>query len=173
MPRSVCATLAAAMLVFIAGCNKTSNPTTPSEAAVFTAQLSPANEVPPVTNAEASGNGNVTITVYPARDPSGSIVSATVDFQVTLVAFPNGTSLTAAHIHRGTVGEVGNLVIDSGLAPGSVTLVNGSTAFVRTGVAIAPDLAQEMMNAPTTFYVDIHSVLNGLGMVRGQLIRQQ
>jgi hypothetical protein len=167
------AALAAVLLLSVTGCNKKGTPTSPSETAVFTTQISPANEVPPIINAEAGGNGNVTISLFPTRDASGSITSATMDVQVSLVAFPNGTALTSAHLHRGGVGEIGNVVLDTGLSPGEVILVNGSSAFVRTGIAIAPQLAAELMNAPTTFYFDVHSVLNGNGMARGQLIRQQ
>jgi len=93
------------LVALTAACGSKSPSTTPSTTAantvVFTAALSPTNEVPPVTNAEASGTGVATITLNLTRDSAGTITAATVTFQVNLIGFPANTNLTAAHIHAG------------------------------------------------------------------------
>jgi hypothetical protein len=160
------------MLAFAAACDDDS-PTTPSpETITFMAQLAPANEVPPVTNAEASGSGTATILLHLNRDSSNAVTSATADFQVTLAGFPSGTALTMAHIHSAPVGVNGDIVVDTGLTAGTVLLTTGSGNFTRDGISVTPTLAQQILNAPANFYFNVHSVLNGSGMVRGQLVRQ-
>jgi hypothetical protein len=155
-----------------AGCDDDS-PTDPSDAdATFTAALSPANEVPPVSNAEASGSGTVTITLDAARDSAGTITSARVDFQVNLANFPNGTALTAAHIHTGNVGQNGAVVVNTGLTAGEVVLTTGNGSFTKTGISVTPQTAQDILNNPGSFYFNVHSVLNPDGIARGQLVRQ-
>ena len=176
MTRLVSASLAAGVLVVtLGGCNG-STPTGPTNTttAIFSAALSPANEVPPVTNAESSGTGGVTISMYLTRDNANVLTNATADFNVNLTGFPAGTTLTMAHIHRGTVGGNGGVVVDTGLSPGDlIVLTNGIGGFAKNGVSVSPELAMEILNQPSTFYFNVHSTLNQNGMVRGQLIRQQ
>ena len=47
----------------VAGCGS-STPTNPSTFKVFTVQLLPANENPPVTNTEQSGRGTAVVTIH-------------------------------------------------------------------------------------------------------------
>ena len=63
------------VLALAAGCDDSDPPTGPSTTGpiVFTAPLSAANEVPAITNAEAGGRGNVTITFNVPRDSSGAV----------------------------------------------------------------------------------------------------
>src|SRR5262245_9455385 len=107
-----------------------------NETITFTAQLSPANEIPLVTNAEASGSGAATIIFRVVRDSGGAISSTTADFQVTLSNFPAGTALVASHIHRGGVGVAGPIVVDTGLTAGEVILTTGSGAYQKNGVSV-------------------------------------
>lgn len=163
--------LAASCVVGISACDD--SPTEPTDEIVFDAQLSPANEVPPVTNAEASGSGSVVITLDVNRNASGTITSATADFAVTLTNFPPGTALTMSHIHSGSAGANGPIVVDTGLTAGQVTLATGSGSYSRTGIAVATaTLAQDIVNNPSNYYFNVHSTLNGSGMARGQLVRR-
>ena len=150
------------------------SPTDPSELVTFTATLLPANEVPPVTGPEAAGTGTVTISLNVNRDSGGAITSATADFQVNLSTFPANTALTLAHIHRGVSGTApaNNIVVNTGLASGEVTLTTGTGTFSKTGVAVTASLASEFITNPAGFYFNVHSQLNGPGMARGQLVRQ-
>lgn len=169
MKRCFRALTAVAILAMAIGCDD-NGPS--SENVTFTAQLSPANEVPPVTNAEASCSGTATIVMRVNRDNGGAISSATADFQVTITGCPNGTALTMAHIHRGAVGVPGNIVVDTGLTAGQVVLAGGAGAFTRNGISVTASLAQEILSGPAGFYFNVHSALNTSGMVRGQLVRQ-
>ena len=96
--------IAIALSLFVAGCSddsSTPNNPSPSTNPIFTAALSPANEVPPVTNAESTVSGNATITLNTTRDSAGNVTSASATFAVTLGGFPAGSNITAAHIHEG------------------------------------------------------------------------
>src|SRR5262245_49144079 len=160
MTRLVSAGLAAGVLVLaLSGCDNNS-PTAPTNTAIFVATLSPANEVPPVTGTEATGTGGATMSMYLTRDTAGVITNVTVDFQSNLTGFPPGTTLSMAHVHNATVGQIGAIVIETGLTTGEVVLVNGNGSFTKLGIAIAPQLAQEILNTPSNFYFNVHSVLN-------------
>jgi CHRD domain-containing protein len=167
---AIVSSLAAALAV--AGCGGNDNPTGPSnQPVVFTVQLSPANEVPPVANAESSGRGTAVITIHPTRDSSGTLTAATFDFNVSMTGFPNGTVIRAAHIHPGAAGVNGSPVVDTGLqAAGGVTLANGSGTFTFSGVSpTSVDQANQVLANPRNFYFNIHSASNGGGVARGQL----
>jgi hypothetical protein len=156
-------------LMVAAACDD--SPTSPSETITLNAQLSPANEVPPVSNAEASGSGTVTIRLRVTRDSAGTITAANADFDATLAGFPPATALTMAHIHEGAVGTNGSIVVDTGLTPGQVTLATGAGSFQKNGIDVAPSVAQAIIANPAGFYFNIHTVLNSDGAARGQLTR--
>jgi CHRD domain-containing protein len=169
-------TILAVALAFFAGCGD--DPTSPSDLSpMFTAQLSPANEVPPIGNAEQSGSGNVTITLTNiTRDAAGTITAATADFQVNLTGFPAGTTLTAAHIHNARAGSNGGTINNLGLTANEFVLANGSVSFTKTGIAFTPALigqVQNMLVDPAGFYFNVHSTVNAGGVARGQLTRIQ
>jgi hypothetical protein len=167
--------LAVAILLFSAGCDDDDSPTDPSGSTdpMFTAQLLPANEVPPVSNAEASGSGTVTVTLHVTRDASQTITSATADFQVSLTGFPAGTGVTAAHIHNARAGETSGFINNLGLTAGEWVLTSGAGNFTKTGIATPANHAQNMLNDPAGFYFNVHSALNPGGFARGQLVRTQ
>lgn len=155
----------------VAACEDSPTSTEPSEV-TFTAQLSPANEVPPVTNADASGSGSVTVLLKVTRDSAGTITAATADFNVSLTGFVPGTTLTAAHIHAGAAGTNGDVVVDTGVTTGQVVLTNGSGSFTRNGISVTAQTAQNLITSPANFYFNVHTVLTPSGAVRGQLARQ-
>lgn len=171
--RCFSAGLAAGILLLAsAGCHNNS-PTVPSDAIIFTAQLSPGNEIPPVSNVEFTAIGSLTMTMTLNRDAAGVVTSGSVDFQVGLTAFPAGSVLTMAHLHRGGISDVGPLMVDTGLNINEVVLLNGSGAILKGGIPVSPQLAQDLLNAPSTFYFDLHTSRNPDGAMRGQLVRAQ
>ena len=154
-------------------CGNDDSPTTPSDETVtFLAQLSPASEIPPVTGAEARGSGTARIVFRLDRDNASVITNADADFQVTLAGFPPNTALTMAHIHDGSISDVGDIVVNPNLAAGQVTLTTGATAFNRDDINVPPSLAQQIINTPAEFYFNVHSSQNPSGLVRGQLVKQ-
>src|SRR5688572_14799344 len=95
--------LVVALGVLTAGCGS-SSPATPSgtntTTTTFTVALSPANEVPAVTNADASASGTAVIALNVTKDDYGTVASATANVQITVIGFPAGTTVTDAHIHN-------------------------------------------------------------------------
>ena len=163
----------AAALAFAAGCGSSS--TSPSSTAptkpTFTATLSPANEVPPITNAESSGTGTATIT-FDTTPATGTITSATVAFVVNLSGFPAGTTVTAAHIHKAAAGVSGSVVISANVT-GSNVMANGSGSFTLTNSSPDIPTVQDILANPANYYFNVHSTVNPGGFARGQLSRVQ
>jgi hypothetical protein len=165
-----------AIAATLVACNDDKTPTTPSPdpAPKFTATLLPINEVPPVTNAEASGSGTMTITFNLVKDSAGAITSgSTVDFAGTFSGFPNGTALTAAHIHPGAAGTNGSVLVSTAITAGEVTFPTGTGALNKTGLPLTADIANQILANPGNFYFNIHTAMNPGGVARGQLVRTQ
>jgi hypothetical protein len=171
--RSVSAVLVAPLLLLVA-CSD-NNPASPSGGGgggnpVYTVQLLPSNEVPPVSNADSTGTGTATVTLNLTKDASGAITAATADFQVTVSGFPANSTLVGAHIHGGAAGANGSVLVSTGLSGGnSVALTDGSGSFSRTGITVDPTVAQAIVNNPAAYYFNIHTSLNPSGAARGQL----
>jgi hypothetical protein len=163
-----------AILTAVAACGSDS-PTTPTNGPiVFTSALSAANEVPPVTNADANGRGTATITLNAPRDASGAITGAgTMNFSVQLSGFPAGTPVILAHIHPGAAGLNGTPVVNTGLTAATpVTLTDGSGSLNFSDVPVTQVNAQAIVSNPAGFYFNAHTLANTGGAVRGQLTRQ-
>jgi hypothetical protein len=158
-----------------AACDDDDNPAGPSpqpSSFTFTSSLTPGNEVPPVTNADSSGSGTVTITLAVTRDSAGSITAGTANFSVNLTGFPAGTTLTGAHIHQAPAGTNAGIAVNTGLANGELVLANGSGSFTKNGVAVTAAIANAMVSGANGFYFNVHTTRNPGGAVRGQLTRQ-
>jgi hypothetical protein len=162
------AILACLSALTVAGCG--SSGTTPSSPPqVFAIQMRASNETPPITGAEANASGTATLT-FNVTGSAGSFSSGTVDFNVSLSGFPNGTLLTAAHIHPGAAGVPGGVLLGTGLSTSdNVVLTNGSATFSKNGVAISADQANQILAAPQNFYFNVHTTTSPGGAVRGQL----
>lgn len=173
MTRFLMMAVAMTLAVFGGACTDDSPVSPSSTAPTFAAQLRPGNEVPPLTNADASGRGNVSVTLFVTRDAAQTITAATADFQVNLAGFPANTTLTGAHIHNGRAGQNAGVVVSTGIASGEIVLADGSVSFSRTGVTVSPIHAQNMLNDPAGFYFNVHSTLTPPGAARGQLVRIQ
>lgn len=155
-----------------ASCSKDS-PTSPSSPTnpTFTVDMRPANEVPPITNAESTGTGSMTITLVVTRDGANNITSATGTFIGNFSSFPAGTTLTAAHIHPGAAGVNGSPLVNLALTQGQVVFTNGSGAITVSNVAMTAEVAQQIIANPAGYYFNIHTALNPGGVARGQLVR--
>jgi hypothetical protein len=138
---------------------------------VFTAQLSPANEVPPVGNAESTGRGAVQITFNVTRDSAGAISSGTVDFHFQVNGFPGTLAVIAAHIHRAAAGVNGPIIVNTGVTSGSVATPNGLGTFSVGGINVPAATIQSIVDNPAAFYFNVHSTQNPGGFTRGQLSR--
>jgi hypothetical protein len=155
-------------------CSNDDSPTAPSSAntARFIADLSAANETPPVTNAEATVRGTANITFNLTRDGAGTITASTATFQVFLQGLPAGSTVNIAHIHPGRAGVAGGVLVNTTLSPGEAPVVNGSAQFTKANINMPVNQAQAIMADPTGFYFNVHSGLNPTGVARGQLVAQ-
>ena len=137
-------------------------PTTPSNTTIFTVQMTAANEVPPVTNAESGGRGTAVITVNSQAN--------TVDFNVSLTGFPNGSQANLAHIHPGAAGVNGSPLVNTGLSAGNgIAMPNGSGTFSMTATDVPADTISQILASPQNYYFNVHTSLNPSGAIRGQL----
>src|SRR2546428_13709079 len=79
--------------ILAVGCSD--SPSAPSQGttstSTFTVPLSPANEVPSIANADASGSGTAVIALTVTKDNSGNITSATANFQMSVTGFTAGS----------------------------------------------------------------------------------
>lgn len=127
--------------------------------------LSPANEVPAVTNSAGTGgviSGGITF------DPTNGVLNLAVGYG-SAAGFSNLTgAATAAHLHGpATTGVTANVVVDLGALvfpandPAQGGVIFGSTTIPTNAVA---DLLAGL------YYMNIHTATNSSGEIRGQLI---
>jgi CHRD domain len=178
MKRLGFAVLTCAVAFGFAACDDDDNPVDPSnQPVVFTAQLSAANEVPPISNAESTARGTAVITFNLTRDAAGAITSGTVTWEVTLNSFPPGARVNVMHIHNGPVGVNAGIFINSGLtAATGIDLTNGTGTINLQNVSnndTTPAKLQAVINNPAGHYFNAHTTANPGGAVRGQLTRIQ
>jgi len=163
-------------LLLTAGCSSSSSTPSTTQAGTtttrFTATLSPAQETPPISNAESVGSGTSTMDFNITRDASGTITAATVNFTATMSGFPATTVVNIAHIHTGATGVSGPILISTTVNPGEVTLTNGAGTFTRVAVPVTAAQMQSILDNPAGFYFNIHTAANPGGVMRGQLVKQ-
>jgi len=170
--------LALLALVLAFGISCDDSPTSPSDpnVAKFTAILLPANEVPPVTNADAGASGTMQLTMTVTRDTANNITGATYDFTVNYTGFPANTTLTGAHIHAAPAGQNSGIVVGLTLTASDTAVATGQGTMTKTGVtanvaANAATVAQNIFNNPAGNYFNVHTTVNTGGAIRGQLVR--
>jgi hypothetical protein len=137
--------------------------------ATFTVPLSFANEVPAITNADSGSGGTAIIAVTATKDASGTITSATANFQITVTGFPAGTIVTDAHIHNGSAGSNAGVYVSIGLSSGELAITNGAGTITKNGINVPADRAAAILADPAAHYFNVHTALNPNGAIRGQL----
>ena len=119
----------------------------------FTAQLSGANEVPA---ADADGFGAASVTFDIVNNTPGTGAEVCWDLSYGNILSPP----IQAHIHSAAAGVNGPIVIP----------LTGLGASSATGcAAVDPTLAQQIMDTPANFYVNVHTTDYPGGAIRGQL----
>jgi hypothetical protein len=165
--------LAATCVVGAAACDDDSSPAAPSNAPlVFTANMTAAQEVPPVSNTESAATGSATITITPTRDASNAITSGTASFQFTVTNLTSTSNIILAHIHTGASGVAGGVLVNTGLsAATSIPTPAGSASFASPSpVTVDAATINSIVANPAGFYFNVHTTANPGGVVRGQLV---
>jgi len=169
MTRLSALAVAAALLAVGCSSNSTSPSTSTPTNPTFTAQISPANEIPAITNAESSVTGNASMTFVTTKDGAGNITSASVTFVVNITGMPAGSTVNIAHIHECASSCNGSVVISTTLTAGELTVSNGVVSFTKVNPNADVAVVQRILNNPAGFYFNVHSTLNPGGFARGQL----
>src|SRR6185436_18897361 len=82
-------------------------------------------------------------------------------------------AIILSHIHEGPPGVIGPVRIDSGITAGTpVTVVAGNASFSKSDISTTAAQIASIIANPGGFYFNVHSTLNPVGVVRGQLVRQ-
>jgi hypothetical protein len=132
----------------------------------FTANLHGGNEVPGVSTGSA---GTATVT-WNTTTKAGT-------YRVDVYNMPVAT--TASHIHAGATGVNGPVIVNFTVPAGGISndyALSGTfgctDVVVRApqGINSCEDFEQALLLGNT--YVNVHSVVNGGGEIRGQLTRQ-
>jgi hypothetical protein len=144
---------------------------TPQTKFVFTADLKPSNEVPPITTPEASCSGKGTFTLNTTKDASGTITAASAVFETDITGCPADTKINIGHIHKEVAGKLGGVVVNSGLAAGELTLTAGAGKINKTQPTVEAALAADIIANPAGYYMNWHSALAPGGILRGQLVK--
>jgi CHRD domain len=144
---------------------------TPQTKFVFTADLKPSNEVPPITTAEASCSGKGTFTLNTTKDASGTITAANAVFETDVTGCPATTEINIGHIHKAAAGANGDVVVNSGLVKGELTLTAGAGKINKTQPTVQPAVAADIIANPAGYYMNWHSTLAPGGVIRGQLVK--
>ncbi len=134
----------------------------------LTTVLSPANQVPPVTDAP-NAVGTVSISADPSAD--------TICYSVTVSGLTSRA--IELHIHHGTAGQNGPVVVPFVVPP---TDPNGTATAPFGGVtrgcvpnvdAMHPGLVEDIVANPGNYYVNLHTEKHPMGEIRGQLAPAQ
>jgi uncharacterized protein (TIGR03437 family) len=145
-----------------------------TEYRVFGAVMSPANEVPAITNSDA--RGMAFITMLAGVEPDGEVKSAEVSIEINYTGFAEGTQFTGFHIHQGRAGANGPVTIDSTLSRAQNILAGpngaGNLRYVVDANTAAPatvNTIYTMLQDPGGTYLNLHTVANPGGEIRAQL----
>lgn len=168
--------LATACIIGVAACgdDDDNGPAGPSnQPLVFSAQLSAANEVPPVSNAESQATGDATVTVTPTRDSSNTITGGTIVMAFTVRNLTPASTITLAHIHTGAAGANGGVLVNTGLSAATgIPTPQGSASYQSQPITVDGTVLNNIVSNPAGFYFNVHTALNPGGVVRGQLRAQ-
>ncbi len=81
--------------------------------------------------------------------------------------------IVAGHIHSGAAGTSGPPVVPLPISLAApIVTPTGSVMLTISGVAVSADAANAILANPGGFYFNLHSALNPVGVVRGQLAKQ-
>lgn len=141
----------------------------------FLALMQASNETPALAD---TSSANALIWLHVVSDGHGNALYGAVDFNIT-AKFSGAVTVTGLHIHSGTAGSAGPIVIPTDVngansvavdASGSVT-IRKQVPFPQVAPAVTLATIQDMVANPQNYYVNIHTTENPNGAMRGQLMK--
>ena len=100
------------------------------------------------------------------RSSAGAITSGEVIFYFNY-AFSGAVAIDGLHIHQGSKGTNGPVVVSSGVVSIADTDGKGNVTTVVTGTP--PATLQAILDNPRGYYVNLHTSVNPSGAVREQM----
>jgi hypothetical protein len=139
----------------------------------FLSRMEGAQENPPVIT---TGYADALSTVKVTRDGTGNITNGTVTWNISY-NFPGAITFTGLHYHNARIGINGPVVLGSDLSgTNSVPSTTGVGSFSRTATFAPNSTGVPFLTGvfadPEGYYVNIHSTVNGGGVVRDQLAKE-
>ncbi len=135
-------------------------------------QMSSANEIPAITNPQATGTASVTI--FRSFDVFGMVTNGLAIFEVNY-DLGGPATITGLHIHRGGADVNGPVLVNSGLSATTTVETPASgrgsfTFFIDIPVSAASlEFLSDFMENPGGFYLNLHTSQFPGGLIRGQL----
>ncbi len=148
----------------------------PADMTAVMGLLSPKNEVPPTS---VAGSAVGTVLLLRGRDAAGNVAAATAIFNLQYTGFEPNTTFTGFHIHNGTAGTNGPVIINTGISGASpVTVDSTGAGNLNYRVAMTPldaSFASEvatvngLFSTPNNHYINLHTTVNPGGAIRDQM----
>ena len=150
-----------------------------AEMVVLMGRMSPLNEVPPITDNNASAFGTVIAIATCDGTPLANCVTPTtgqVIFDANYSGFTEGTSFSGFHIHDSPAGVNGPVTINTGISGGANAVPAnpaGGVLHYEVEVPVATPAAAStlagLFRNPAGYYINIHTLMNPNGVIRAQL----
>jgi len=122
----------------------------------------PADLTPTSPTGDPDGTGTAAFT-FEIIDPNTPLTGANVCWDLSYLNL-TGTPV-AAHIHRGVAGVAGPIVVPAN----NVSFPNLGANTASGCLPMDPTLAQEILNNPAGFYINVHTTDFPAGAIRDQL----
>jgi uncharacterized protein (TIGR03437 family) len=136
----------------------------------LTGAMSNLNEVPPVT---VSATGTAIVEAVGTFDANYNVTSGAVYLQTTY-SIPEQGTFTGFHIHTGTAGTNGPVMINSGISsaidPSGVGSVGPFYVEINPANAAQVTSFTNLFNNPSGDYINIHTNLHTGGVMRSQML---
>lgn len=106
------------------------------------------------------------ISIFTLRNPDASVSAGAILFDVNYRGAPSDLAVTGLHLHSGTTGLKGPLVVDSGL---SAVTQSGTVNLYGLANAVSNAALNSITQRPERFYCDVQTTALADGTVRSQL----
>jgi uncharacterized protein (TIGR03437 family) len=144
-----------------------------SDSTLFRAVLLPSNEIPALNNAS---RGVADILASAVRDSSGNIVSGTVDVLLR-TTLPAANTITGLNLHNAPTGQAAPIALTTGVTADNSRPLQSGADLIHIPIQIVTPADMAMLTSlladPTRFYINVTSMDQPNGLMRGQLQRTQ